>query len=217
VQTAIRCLFVLSMLNYALTDSAITRSLVRIAQSVAMQFTLPKVCLLLIGIIAGMAIMIAMQRTAQQSEGNKAVAQQTETSAEQSKTVSQPFGTEVPSSGAAQALGTQTAAPQPPPDAALPRMPGAVSGRMMEYEQTTSGYPIAIGRRAVDSDANGSTAYGGTSEKNIENATNNAPVALDENGTVVTPEPRQIGRNGMISNPCMDPASVKGKAYSHAY
>ncbi len=181
-----------------------------------MQFTLPKVCLLLAGIIAGMGIMIAVQRTTQQEAPKEVASQQTERPAEQNTISPEQVSIPAPSIGASQAMAPQGGAPLQQ-DAAQPRMPGSIAGRIMEYDQTVSGYPIVTGRRAVDSDANGSTAYGGTSEINMANATYNAPVALDENGQVVTPEPRTIGRNGLISNPPMDPPSSKGRAYSRAY
>lgn len=181
-----------------------------------MQLTLPKVCLLLAGIIVGMGIMIAVQRTTQPEAQKEVAAQQTERPPEQNTISPEPVGAPAPSIGPSQAMAPQGGA-QPQQDAVQPRMPGSVAGRMMEYEQTASGYPIVTGRRAVDSDANGSTAYGGTSEINMANATNNAAVAVNENGEVVTPEPRPIGRNGLISNPAVDPPSSKGTAYRHAY
>lgn len=56
----------------------------------------------------------------------------------------------------------------------------------VEYSETTSGYPVAVGRRAVD--------YSG-------------PVSLP---------PQQVGRNGLLSNPPVDPPSTRGAAYGRA-
>lgn len=77
-------------------------------------------------------------------------------------------------------------------------------GRMLEYTQSASGYPIIVGRKAVD--------YGAEAVE-----VGNQPVAIDESGALVDQEVRPIGRNGLIGNPSVDPPSSKGAAYGRAY
>lgn len=69
------------------------------------------------------------------------------------------------------------------------------------YSETSSGYPIVTGSRAVD--------WG----------TQQVTYVLDQQGEasqlVINGQP--VGRNGLISNPCVDPASTKGLSYSRSY
>ncbi len=61
------------------------------------------------------------------------------------------------------------------------------------YSESSSGYPIYTGGRAVDS----------------------PPAHLPYSSQVVVEEStQQIGRNGLVANPCADPPSVHGVAYS---
>lgn len=69
----------------------------------------------------------------------------------------------------------------------------------MTYSETTSGYPIYTGRRAVDSSA--------LPVETTESASMNEEATMSQS----------VGRNGLLANPCVDPASSKGKAYSSSW
>ncbi len=69
----------------------------------------------------------------------------------------------------------------------------------MTYSETTSGYPIYTGRRAVDSSAQ--------PVETVESAPINEEATMSQS----------VGRNGLLANPCVDPASSKGKAYSGSW
>lgn len=62
--------------------------------------------------------------------------------------------------------------------------------------ESTSGYPITMGRRAVDS------AF---------------VVAPDSSSSITEVPPQPVGRNGLLSNPCVDPPSTHGAAYGRRY
>lgn len=83
-------------------------------------------------------------------------------------------------------------------------------GRQLEYTQSHSGYRIAVGRRAVDyEDPNQTRAL--------------PPGTIDPGATAgwaadnETVSPQRIGRNGLVSNPPVDPPSSHGYAYSRSY
>lgn len=87
----------------------------------------------------------------------------------------------------------------------------------MQYGQSSSGYPTAIGRRAVDSYVpSGGVLPGGVSDGNT--------VIIDpgpSSNVVIDPTPgldvqnMTVGRNGLLGNPCSDPPSCRGRAYSN--
>jgi hypothetical protein len=154
--------------------------------------------LLAAGIVIGIAVMLLVPRT-------------------------EPTTTEKPAEVAATAESAQTAArpdlapappvssvDMPPPVNTSHLVPppvgtnASVAGRHMEYSESTSGYPIAVGRRAVDSTPEGFVTSGNA-------------VLLDESGAIMDPEPRPIGRNGLVGNPSVDPPSSRGAAYGRAY
>ncbi len=62
------------------------------------------------------------------------------------------------------------------------------------YAESSSGYPIYTGSRAVDSAA--------------------AEIPYSNNTASEELAPQQIGRNGLVANPCADPPSSHGVAYS---
>ena len=66
------------------------------------------------------------------------------------------------------------------------------------YSETASGYPISTGGRAVD----------------FTN-TQTGPIESFEPDSRLAPQP--IGRNGLLSNPSVDPPSSRGHAYSMGY
>jgi hypothetical protein len=68
------------------------------------------------------------------------------------------------------------------------------------YSESSSGYPIYTGGRAIDSEA----------EPMVNPETT---VGEDEQGSMSQP----VGRNGLLANPCVDPMSSKGKAYSSSW
>src|SRR5205823_2445762 len=66
----------------------------------------------------------------------------------------------------------------------------------VSLSETTSGYPIITGTRAVDS----------------------PPVVIPYNGGPMEEAlPQPIGRNGLLANPCSDPISAHGAAYGRSY
>jgi hypothetical protein len=70
------------------------------------------------------------------------------------------------------------------------------------YSDSTSGYPISSGGRAVGS---------GVPQ------TNTTTVYVDQGGNVVpAPPPQAVGRNGLLSNPPVDQPSSHGTAYSRS-
>ena len=77
--------------------------------------------------------------------------------------------------------------------------PGSVSPGV-NYSQTTSGYPIYTGGRAVDSPGLATQ------------------IPCQSQPMLVPMLPSlPVGRNGLLSNPCVDPASCRGLAYSRHY
>lgn len=94
----------------------------------------------------------------------------------------------------------------PPASQSLPPPPiSSIEGRYVQYSESTSGYPIIAGRRAVDYNSSGAITPSGNA------------IMVDETGTILQQTPRPIGRNGLIGNPCVDPPSSHGTAYSRAY
>ena len=84
-----------------------------------------------------------------------------------------------------------------------------VDGRQLEFSQTASGYPINVGRRAVDSN-------------DPEQAASNpigSGVTQDPGGwrTDNVTNAQYIGSKGLIENPNVDPPSTHGRSYSRAY
>lgn len=73
-----------------------------------------------------------------------------------------------------------------------PQAPTLAPGTVLS--ESTNGYPIVTGGRAVDS------PY-----RNIDPETNTEL------------PPQQVGRSGLLSNPCVDPPSVHGLAYGRSY
>jgi len=71
----------------------------------------------------------------------------------------------------------------------------------MHYSETSSGYPVYTGGRAVDS-----------SMAPLTDSAQSQEVIYGQE--VSNLQPQQIGRNGLLANPCMDPISVHGLAYS---
>ena len=70
------------------------------------------------------------------------------------------------------------------------------------YSDSTSGYPISVGGRAVGSGVPQTTS---------------TTVYVDQGGNVLPAPPMQaIGRNGLLSNPPVDPPSSHGTAYSRS-
>lgn len=70
------------------------------------------------------------------------------------------------------------------------------------YSDSTSGYPISSGGRAV-----------GSGVPQMSTTT----VYVDQGGNVVPSPPAQaVGRNGLLSNPPVDPPSSHGTAYSRS-
>lgn len=87
----------------------------------------------------------------------------------------------------------------------------------MDYGQSGNGYPIAVGRRAVDS-----YVPGGGVLPAVEGGSGNNVIidGTQSSNTVIDPTPgldvsqMTVGRNGLLGNPCSDPASCRGRAYS---
>lgn len=67
--------------------------------------------------------------------------------------------------------------------------------------QTTSGYSIVTGSRAIDSPG-------------VQVVESGQPVVINEQGSIVSLESQPVGRNGLLSNPPVDPPSSKGRAYT---
>lgn len=87
----------------------------------------------------------------------------------------------------------------------------------MDYGQSGNGYPVAVGRRAVDSYVPG----GGVLPAVEAGGSNNVIIdGTQSSNTVIDPTPgldvsqMTVGRNGLLGNPCSDPASCRGRAYS---
>ncbi len=89
----------------------------------------------------------------------------------------------------------------------------------MEYTESSNGYPVAVGRRAVDSFVPG----GGICQA-VTNGTG-SNVILDPSpgsGSNVIQDPTPgldvqnmpVSRNGLLGNPCCDPPSSHGRAYT---
>jgi hypothetical protein len=74
------------------------------------------------------------------------------------------------------------------------------------YSETASGYPIYTGGRAVDS-------LPAQIPVQFQQAESQNQVILPDAGQ----EAQQVGRNGLIANPCVDPPSSHGLAYSRPY
>jgi hypothetical protein len=72
--------------------------------------------------------------------------------------------------------------------------------RDIEYQQTSSGYTIYTGRKAVDS----------TQTVNVGTG---AAYVVDQYGAQSDVSGQPIGRNGLRGNPCVDPASTYGASY----
>lgn len=87
----------------------------------------------------------------------------------------------------------------------------------MDYSQSRNGYPIAVGRRAVDSFVPG----GGVLPAIESDGGGNVIIdPTQSSNTMIDPTPgldtsqMTVGRNGLLGNPCSDPASCRGRAYS---
>jgi hypothetical protein len=84
----------------------------------------------------------------------------------------------------------------------------SVFGSNVESGQTVSGYPMAAGRKAVEYIDPQQGAYTGAQDPSTT-----AGWAPDD----YTVAAQRVGRNGLVSNPCVDPPSSHGAAYSRSY
>jgi hypothetical protein len=85
----------------------------------------------------------------------------------------------------------------------------------MEYAQSSNGYSVAVGRRAVDSFVPG----GGVMPAVVEGSnTYIDPTPGGGSTQIIDPTPglqnMQVGRNGLLANPSVDPSSTFGRAYN---
>jgi hypothetical protein len=117
----------------------------------------------------------------------------------------------------------------PPPLHVTVPLATAFPGREIETGQTTSGYPIVVGRRAVDSGDETQTSSLETSgaAPGMVMQAYQAPVAVPAQTVTVYQsgapdygdnDPyRRLDRRGLIGNPPVDPISSHGAAYSRSY
>jgi hypothetical protein len=97
----------------------------------------------------------------------------------------------------------------------------------VQVSETISGYPICVGSRAVDYNQAQSQSPSPVYVTPVVVAppgtqivpaapqyyVNSQLVLVDENGNLVAPTARPVGRNGLVSNPCVDPPSTRGAAF----
>ncbi|HEY9790348.1 MAG TPA: hypothetical protein V6D22_08115 [Candidatus Obscuribacterales bacterium] len=85
----------------------------------------------------------------------------------------------------------------------------SIPGRQLDYGQTASGYPIATGRKAVD--------YYDSAQGRVINTGVDPGATAGWAADDYSVPAQRLGRNGLVSNPCVDPPSSHGAAYSRAY
>jgi hypothetical protein len=84
----------------------------------------------------------------------------------------------------------------------VPQAQEATLAPGLHYSESSSGYPIYTGWRAVDSPM--------AALPSDSSQTQTVIYGQD----VSNLQPQQIGRNGLLANPCVDPGSAHGLAYS---
>ena len=85
-----------------------------------------------------------------------------------------------------------------------------------EYGRSTSGYPFAMGQRAVNSCVAGGSVLPASQGGGATSTIDPRPGA----NVIIDPTPgldmqqMTVTRNGLLGNPCADPPSCRGQAYS---
>lgn len=88
----------------------------------------------------------------------------------------------------------------------------------VEYSQSSGGYPIATGRRAVDSFAPGGgicpVVTNGSSTVILDQGSSPGSSTVMHDPTPgLDVQNMPVSRNGLLGNPCCDPSSTHGRAY----
>lgn len=143
---------------------------------------------------------------------------------ERSTTASAAEHAQQPAAPAVSENSPSTSLPPPwHPDAATSAASYSYPGRDIEVSKTVSGYPIVVGRRAVDScdpqpaQESSNISFAAPQSQVVENNGGYEVYANGSSNRDLGIMPQRVGRNGLIENPPVDPPSCQGAAYGRSY